>query len=938
MFRNSLIRTVLPFFLVAWGVLACLVQGASAGVQERTEAVGDEGLKLGGIISGGGPIRLGRGAPGLEVGGTLVAGWDGGWRTRPKVSVQVEPEEAGEWVSYGPGRLKRNGEFEVKVPLGVKRGRLVMATGGYRFLGSADFTVEDGEVRYSSELVVQRGPVISFEVVSRAGGLKTSVRSELVRSRGRPHFRPGNVYSWDRLDSEVGLSGNVSHEPIQPMANVWAVINCPGYATARLAIEEKRLEWGKSILQRVVLEPEVPLTLQVLQPGGELAQGAQLRVDPMPVLESTFYWIGTEPTNPAVMEGLGAGEYYASVTGHGYLNSQFVLVLEPGENSQQPRDLLLNPGLGVNLALVWEDGTPAVGVIVSVRPNLGTGEVPKVKMQSSSYFEAPVHGPLWTGQTDASGRVVLSGFQRAKSFEVFIQSKPAESEIPEDLSRARRLRFVRENTIWANYSGWPVQLEPTQITLLKQSPGIQGQVLDDRGQGVGPVSITAYADCDGPALEASLTGGELDTNLMGEGFSARFNRNDGGFSIGRLRAGKWSLLVTSPGHASQVVRSVDPAGDPLRIVLPRLSKLAGAITSPQGKFLQNPGLTLVDAWGRATQFAGAKFDIEDLTPGSYAVYAYSDGLGFSAPQSIELIPGETLDGIECTLVGSSSLAGSVHPSLRNQNLQIRVKAAPSNHDLSMEAIPDRVVPIDPSGTFLVDNVVPTAYSIEAVYTENLDADYPLGLGFEVKVSVLPGQEAAVEYGPGVDALELKGKVDQWMEPFSGWLYFEDTARDRLYTAPVDKRGKYNAWIPAGNRYHVYACQRPNGLSGDDHIWVAADWDAPSGALQKDWSLPDAQVRLRFVDPAGALIPWASHDQGLSAYWYADHDRQAYGWQGTIGPGGILKGLLPGGSYRIHLEWNDLAGNLLEARDVLFGVPEEDTRPFIDIPCVGYWTD
>ena len=848
--------------------LSAPVLGNPLVLQERTRPAlgvgGGAGGKFGGRFGKRKPNRLRRGDPGFAVAGVLVPEWEGDWESRPKVLIEVEAVEGEEWVAYGPDRVGRSGRFSVRIPLEAKRGRVKLDGYGYRFEGGTEFTVEEGKAHFAEELIVQRGPVIEVEFADSDGVLKQKARSKLIRSRGRPYLRPARIYSWDLLDSRLGLSGSVKHKPIEPLEHLWAVIDSPGYATVQVKVEQDRLEWGSSIVERVVLEPEVPLTLRVLRPDGELAEAAHLRVNHSPVLESSLYWVATEPQNPAVMEGLGADTYYASISGHGYLLSQYVIKLRQGFHRHMPMDLQLNPGLGVSPTLEWGDGSPVVGATVWARPDPEDGEIPRVESEPYPFMDLPPFGPRWSGETDESGKVVLSGFQRAKSFAILVKAEPSESDIPQGLSKIKRRRFVRENTVWANFDGWSPQLEPSKIVLSNVSKGIQGRVVNDLGESVARLTVAAYADCDGPALEASLLGGKLDSSILGESLSGRFSSADGKFTLGRLQAGSWSLLVSSRGHASKVVRSVEPSHDPIEVVLSRLDK------------------------------------------------------GPEEGAHVEL----------------ASLAGTLDPRLRGQNMRVRVTAANSENTASAA----RVVPVDENGWFLVEGLLPGTYRVEGVFTENLHPENPLGIGHVVETTVSGEQENKVDYGLGGDVVELKGKMDEEGEPFEGWLYFEDLEAGSMIAAPVDKSGKYQAWTVGGRRYNVYVCKRPQGLSGDDHVWVASDWTAPKESTQSDWSFPEGRVRLRLVDQAGEPIQWATHDKGLTAYWYADHDRQAYGWEGTIPPNGVLKGLLPGGSYRIHLEGANLRGDLMEARDVLFQVPMDESLPVIDIPCVGFWTD
>ena len=450
--------------------------------------------------------RLGRKDSGIEVAGQLRMEVEADLSLRPSLTAKVYEGEVVDGEDsglFGNSRAKKDGSFSIKVPASTETGILSLATDGFRFVENAKFSIEDGQVVFSSDLTIERGPLINLEIQDADGPLEGIVRGELLRSRARPNLNPNkdfSSYSFGKASTSRSL---LKFDPLHPQENVWAVIRCKGYATVRIPISQDDLQWGGIYQTEVVMERETEVSVRVLDTNGNSVEGANLRFNHTPVIESQFYWNKEMDSNPAVLTGLGSGTLYTSVSGPGFLNVQSVVEVPASAQGPLELDLVAITGFGVRGQLLWGDGTPASGAKIWMRPVVDgkvVHEVDETTYWSSFLSES---GAQWSGEADEQGHFTLSGFQAAETFELSIQCAPPESSIPEGLSKLKRRRYLRKNSIWCSVSGVPANFEKTEFVLEADSGGVHGRVLNDLGKELLDYTIRAFADCDGPTLEAN---------------------------------------------------------------------------------------------------------------------------------------------------------------------------------------------------------------------------------------------------------------------------------------------------------------------------------------------------------------------------------------------------------------------------------------------------
>ena len=929
---NSFFRlTFLPVavFCVAFSSFA---QAALSSVQDRVPPRVPGGKWAGGKFGGrmgSKSVRLGEQDPGVLVTGKLTISAPEGMTLRPALRVRVWDKR------YLGSSLGSDGSFSIKVPEDAEWGLLEFETGGYRFLEDADFYIEDGEIRFATDLAVETGCFVELEISDQTGDVIEAVSSQLHLCPRAPALRRNQGASYPQVGSAVSSNGLLAFEPVEPSERLWAVISCPGYATVRLPLPAERLSWGGTLREKVVLMPMVPVTIQALDGDGSPAEGAVLRVNHEPMTEDTFILHAELPSNPATVEEWAAGTYYASVSGPGFLSAQHAFEIQP-DGEHQRFDLSVNRGFGVRGQLVWADGQPVAGAKVSIRPVVDGGRPSLSNPSAADVLLDFGTRPLRKGETDAQGRFLLSGFERAKSFELLVESGPPASSIPAGLSYIESRKYLREKVIWASYSGMSANLELTRIVLEPSGNGIRGLVSDDRGEPIADYTIRAFADCDGPVLEACLPEADLKGAILGKEGKPSTKSEDGSFAFDALRVGSWCLLVSSPGHATQVIRSVEPGLESVAIALPRIGQLSARVLNPSGKGAARSRLALTDQAGN-TRIVRVKASLRavDFPVGTYRAQALAKGLGVSAPKTIRVLAEDNPVIPEFQLGEPGRISVQVEPRFRELNPFLRFRPVSGMGAFPVAEVSSWLYKLGPNGKVVTDNLTPGTYLVDCVRADSSNAKSKFSTGFHTEVQLLSGETVAAQIDPEVDAVKLTGSVRISDLPYPGWLYMEDVANDQLYAAPIDNEGRYETYVPSGVSYRVYACKRPRGRSADDHLWLGQDWLVPDDSVEKDWSVPSAQVRLRWVDQSGEPILWGNHPKPVTAYWYADHDRQAYGFEGVIASNGVVGQLLPGGTYRIHLQGTALSGDWLEVRDVPFQVPTDGSIRTIDIPCVGF---
>ncbi len=898
-------------------------------------------IGLGGGV-GGAPkpqtVTLRRKSPGIVIETTVEYIGQVPVAARPRVFATVtEPNGFGD-TQYGTTKVKGDGSFSIKVPLESQSGNIQIAGEGFRFVGSTEFTVKDGQVRFAAPLQIEAACRLTVHVQVPEGTPAKSIKGQFLKRR----FRPCLGELWKRPTSAKARATRKTGEtqvygPLLPMDNGWIVVDCEGYATAQKRIPEQLLQWGSDAEITITLEPEFPVALEVQLPDGVSAEGAILFV-----AHQEYAQMGRKVPLPAAGElvhvpGLSAGSYYTLVEGQGLLPSDGVLELGDDSQASDGRSLRINPGLGVVGRVLSTGGAPVAGAKVWIRPV--TDKVEAMLVEDAWRVDDGGFNPNceWTGKTDSLGRFDLTGFERAKSFEVLVKAPPANDSIPEGLSKIKKRRYRRDNISWSNVSGVAPGLAPIEIRLDQNAEGVLANVVNDQGQLLLGCKVRAYADCDGPLLEDQLASQSFDPDLLGPVLKASEGSVKGRFQFPTIKGGKWTLLVSKSGFADQVVRAVGPGSEALDIVLTRLGSISGSIADMDDWDGTGAELFLVDRDGQATNHPVTKdFVVEDIIPGSYTAVLNVPDIGMGSPQTIEIRPAETYPLPQLKLLPNGSIRGQMSSSLLSLPLEIRLFADSVDPVLFQVGLPRRGVKPDDAGAFSLTDVFPGNYWLGALYHDSEQPKARLGTGYYERVEVLPGEEIQVDYGPVAPDLDMQGSVRIDEGPLAnGWICLEALSFKRVYFAPTDSEGHYHIWAPSGTTYRVYAYEGVRGMTPSHSHWLAEQWTSPEGSAQVDWTVPGGAVKIEWVDEDGQPIQWIQIPGPAAASWYPDNSSPKLANSAVVPHGGQISRLLPGGSYRIRIEGNSLFGDLFQARDVRFQVPTDGTIPSIRIPCLTY---
>ncbi|MCP4080301.1 MAG: carboxypeptidase regulatory-like domain-containing protein [Planctomycetaceae bacterium] len=870
----------------------------------------DEGIEISASIKMVGPIQFGE-APVLRA---MVC--------KPKKS----------WDKYGPVVVGEDGTFSLKLPPGTKQGKLLLKHSSMRFVNSPEFTIESGVARFSGPIEIESACRLTIHVTREDGGQLAPIRGTFLRSDGVPALNK-SLWGW-----EEERDGKIVLGPLVPTDQGWVVVKCLGYGTARVPLGKGLLKWRGDEEVHVELVPECKLSLKLHPLDGELAESASVRLSNSPWNLSYDRTVKLSGGGRAKsIMNLVPGTYHAVVEGKGLLPAVHRLRLNGRSAEKVVWGLHANPGLGVRGRVVTSKGQPVTNAIVQVRPvaNGRAASKPKDTWERSDERLNP--DCEWSGKTGANGDFSLSGFQRAKSFSVLVQVPPTRDSIPSGLRGLKVRRFLRENTIWTSRDGVNPFLEPIEISIGQHPEGIHGRVLDQNGEALRVVTIRAYADCDGEALKTSLMEGATRFRKFEDVAQAVIRPRDGEFQFPRLQGGSWTLLVTRKGYASQLIRGVEPGPEGILIAMPKNGSVVGAIVNTGGEKVQAAELILIDGEGASSRHhVRGEFKIKDVMPGEYTAWANVPGLGRSVGVPVQVLPGKPSQVQTLTLCSNGSIEGHANPMMRDRDLTLVLRQAEALAGFPRFRGEDRSIELGPKGSFQIKNVPPGNYSLEERFVDGEGKLLEFGSGFRQRVEVRPGQELEVSHGPGVADLIMEGQASIGGAPMQpGWICFHDTDSGQQYSAPVDEAGHYQVWLPHQASYNVLVAENPKPDEAKQWKWLANDWVAPGGQLQKNWGTASGAVKIRWVDGQGQDIQWVEMPYTASAQWFPEGMGVEFATSGVIRQDGVLSDLVPGASYRMRLDANSLFGDWLQARDVLFKVPSDGSTATIQIPCVPF---
>jgi protocatechuate 3,4-dioxygenase beta subunit len=200
--------------------------------------------------------------------------------------------------------------------------------------------------------------------------------------------------------------------------------------------------------------------------------------------------------------------------------------------------------------------------------------------------------------------------------------------------------------------------------VLEPEAVVEGRVVDPEGAPVEGARVVARA----APVPMTLRPSSID--LIGDEKPVATGA-DGRFRIGGLPGERMVRLeVQKEGFAAASIRGVRaPTEEPVAVVLRPAARVRGTVVDGRGRPI--PDAEISRSW-RTMSFGSpgglfrpvrtderGEFEIDDLSPGPIAFEAEASGYRMSSPVTVELAPGELLDGVEIVLHEGTSVTGRV---------------------------------------------------------------------------------------------------------------------------------------------------------------------------------------------------------------------------------------------------------------------------------------
>lgn len=606
--------------------------------------------------------------------------------------------------------------------------------------------------------------------------------------------------------------------------------------------------------QEVSLEREARITGRVLDENGQAVESGQVFVDRKTVHE--VHYLGPRSDGERVEDGrytakhLGAGDYEVKFQGVGYLSeAQLLTNVEPGQTYEQ--DLTVRNGHEIHGTVRWVSGEPAAGAsvrLVVAAPERGDGAA-----TTTGLVEA-----------DAEGRFTLSGFVDREPVALIAAGLPPGETPPEDLSRIKRRRWLREHEQETRLDEVVPGGPEVELVLGRAGLPLAGQVVDQDGEPVRRYRLTV-APRIGESFEVSLAGARRE----------RIAANDGRFLLQDLPPGAWGVRADARGYLETDWHWVAlPTTEDLPITLPLASSVRGRVVQTQGKAIRAQ-VTCVrvqetnegrweEFWETRQQTTASEqegFAIIGMEPGTWRLLASTES-GQSEPLELNVSRGEQLKDVELLIPTPGSLTGSVHADWWQPGLHVVLD--PKERESTWHGR-EWSAPVDSEGRFTIEALPAGEYQAQLevrIEAQEANQRHAVGsllstsashqsLGAQQPVTIHSNRATQLFFsGHGADSVHLFGRVLESGEPATGWkltLYRVPYQRGNpQIETSTDEQGRYSVMLPQDGRYSVrFRRQHDRRQAPSQSIQVR-----PGGEMEQDFTLPAGRLELHLTFPDG----------------------------------------------------------------------------------------
>ncbi|MFC1735641.1 carboxypeptidase regulatory-like domain-containing protein, partial [Candidatus Hydrogenedentota bacterium] len=178
------------------------------------------------------------------------------------------------------------------------------------------------------------------------------------------------------------------------------------------------------------------------------------------------------------------------------------------------------------------------------------------------------------------------------------------------------------------------------------------------GQIAGATVFGAVYASDKPLIGVSVVMNDIENNLYGHDFYATSPTDGNGhYSLPGIPSGRHYLMVYE-GHkllSSTLMDVPGPGQIEKNITLEAHAKISGVVLDDDGSPVRRVNVRLLDMYGPyARTRSDGSFELKDIPPGTYVIFAESGKLG-EIRQEITLEAGESVEGLTLTFAGTSAL-------------------------------------------------------------------------------------------------------------------------------------------------------------------------------------------------------------------------------------------------------------------------------------------
>lgn len=596
-----------------------------------------------------------------------------------------------------------SGVVELRFDEGVTEG-LIQIDGRYLFLAepvTVDLQAGVDRVVLEPELgawvtgTVQTG---GFELEADEGGSYGTVSlSGGTMSRGR-----GRGMGWTDRRAELGEDLAFEFRGVRPDLTVTVSVDIPTLAPGRS--EALDLQPGTRTNCPIPLSQGGGIAGQVIDEAGMPVAGATLRASG----QRGMMFGGRSPAREATsdaggayeLRGLSAGDYSVSASLDDWRGGKTDERVEVEDGMTRTGTVItMIRGLEITGRVLMADGSPAARVPVRLeQARSGGGE----EGGRRSFWGGGNRGPeRKETNTDDDG-----AFRFAALTETAARVVATAEQTAADGSESQLVAIAEDVA--------PEGSEPLEL-VLRPTLTLAGVVVDDAGEPVTEFEVRAARE------------GYSSRSGAGDGLRKSITTEDGRFSVAGLSAGTWTVSIRASGYTSPEDQTrtvtVPQAGPEPRFILERRGSVRGIVVGPGGAPIagatvartQNRG-GFGGGWGRrqegVTSGDDGSFELEDLRPGAQSFEASSDDWAKSEPVSVEVIAGETAEGLVLELRRGGTISGIVRDAEGNPWSGRRVTYAQGGGPMAMFGGSDTAT-TDASGSFTFERVPPGNWTVNA---------------------------------------------------------------------------------------------------------------------------------------------------------------------------------------------------------------------------------